>query len=93
MSKIISGENQTKNLNLQRLVDSCVILLLSIIVLSVYENDWSSVHISKENMYAIHFDMFSTYYSFVFILFYFFVPKFFELINGNRQMYRFTDKK
>lgn len=93
MSKITSGENQTKNLYLQRLVDGCIILLLSVAVLSIYEWDWISVHTSKENMLAIHFDMFGTYYLFVCVLFYFFVPNFFEFISGRRLMYRFTDKK
>ncbi len=93
MSKIIAGENQTKNLYLQRLVDGCIILLLSLTVLSIYESDWCSVHISKDNMYAIYFDMFSIYYGLAFILFYFCVPNFFEFISGRRLMYRFTDKK
>lgn len=93
MSKIISGENQTKNFYLQRLVDGCVIILLSLAVLNFYEWDWISVHTSKENMFAVHFDMFSIYYGLAFILFYFCVPNFFEFISGRRLMYRFTDKK
>ena len=94
MNKIGNTENHTKNYNLQRLVDCCVILLLSIIILSIYESDWSSVHASKDNMYAIYFDMFGTYYSFAFILMYFFVPNFFEFISGSGRnfLYRYTSE-
>ena len=94
MGEIKLTEKQTKNHNLQRLVDCCVILLLSIIILSIYESDWSSVHASKDNMYAIYFDMFGTYYSFAFILMYFFVPNFFEFISGSGRnfLYRYTSE-
>ena len=44
MSKIMSGENQTKNLYLQRLVDGCIIILISLIVLAIYEDAWRIEH-------------------------------------------------
>lgn len=93
MSKTKTTENQTKKLFLQRIVDGCVIVLLSGAVLSIYEWDWISVHTSKENMLAIHFDMFSTYYEFAFILFFFFIPNFLEFVSGRRILYRYTAEK
>ncbi len=93
MSKINTEENQTKNLLLQKIVDGGIIVLISVTVLIFYESYWTSAHSLKENMFALHFDMFSTYYSFAFILFLFLGPTFFEFIAGGKILYRYTDKK
>ncbi len=93
MNTTKNAENQTKKLLLQKVVDACVIVLLSITILSVYENYWTTVHTSKENIFAIHFDMFSTYYSFVFILFIVIVPNLIEFISDRKILHKNTDKK
>ena len=90
MSKIISGENQTKNLYLQKLVDGCIIILLSLAVLTFYEWDWISVHTSKENMLAIQFDMFSFHLMLAFLLFMYVIPNALEYFRGRNFFYRYT---
>ncbi len=92
MSKIMSGENQTKNLYLQRLVDGCIIVLISLIVLAIYEDAWRIEH-TKENMFAIHFDMFSFYYLLAFVVLFYVVPNFYEFISNKRILYRYSDEK
>ncbi|MBQ7116760.1 MAG: hypothetical protein IJN88_00965 [Clostridia bacterium] len=86
-------ENQTKSLFLKRIVDVCVIILISLSVLSFYEIDWSSVHTSKENLLALHFDMFGLYYSLAAMLFMFILPNALEFFSGRRIMYRYTSGK
>ncbi len=93
MSKIKNTENQTKKLFLQRIVDVCVIILISLSVLNFYEMDWISVHTSKENILAIHFNMFSLYYSLAAVLFMFVLQNAFEFFSGRRIMYRYTSEK
>lgn len=92
MSKIMTGENQTKNLYLQRLVDGCIVALISLIVLSIYEDAWRIEH-TKENMFAIHFDMFSFYYLLAFVVLFYVVPNFYEFISNKRILYRYSDEK
>ena len=92
MEKIILSENQTKNFYFQRLVDCCIILLLSIIVLSIYESDWCSVHTSKENMLAIQFDMFSLHLTLVFLLFMYGIPNAFGFFGRIKFLYRYTSE-
>ena len=93
MNKIKNTENQTKKLYLQRIVDVCFIALFSVIILYFYEMYWLSVHTTKENMFAIHFDMFSTVYNLVALLFIFVLPNAFEFFSSRGIMYRFTSEK
>ena len=69
MSEIKPTENQTKNIILNKIVDGCIIALISLFVLAIYEDAWRIEH-TKENMFAIHFDMFSFYYLLAFYLYY-----------------------
>ncbi len=92
MSKIIAGENQTKSLILKKIVDGCIIALICLFVLTIYEDAWTIEHI-KENMFAIHFDMFGIYYLLAFVLFFYVVPNFYEFISNKRILYRYSDEK
>lgn len=92
MSRIKTTENQTKNLILQKIVDGCIVVLISMFILVVYEDAWTIEHI-KENMFAIHFNMFSLYYLLAFILFMYVAPNFYEFISNRRILYRYTDEK
>ena len=85
-------ENMTKSRLLQLIVDICIIVLFSAIILTIYENYWSAVHISQKNLLAIHFDIFSNYLSFVFLLFMVIAPNFVEYICNRKTPYK-TDKK
>ena len=92
MSRIKTMENQTKNLILQKIVDGCIVVLISMFVLVVYEDVWTIEHI-KENMFAIHFNMFSLYYLLAFILFMYVAPNFYEFISNRRILYRYNNEK
>lgn len=93
MSKIITGENQTKNLYLKNIVDAGIIALISLTVLYFYEMFWLSVHTTKENIFAIHFDMFSKVYSLVALLFIIVLPNAFEFFSSRGIIYRYTSEK
>lgn len=87
-------ENQTKKLIFQRIVDGFIIVLISVFILSLYENDWATVHISNGNMFAIDFDMFGAYYVLVCTLFIApALPIFLKILSQKRIMYRYTDEK
>ena len=92
MSEIKPIENQTKNLILQKIVDGCIIILISLFVLTIYEDAWSIEH-TKENMFAIHFYMFNIYYILAFVMFFYVVPNFYEFIGNKRILYRYSDEK
>lgn len=92
MSRIKTTENQTKNLILQKIVDGCIVVLISMFVLVVYEDAWTIEHI-KENMFAIHFNMFSLYYLLAFTLFMYVAPNFYEFISNRRILYRYNNEK
>lgn len=92
MSVTKTTENQTKKLFLQRIVDGCIVVLISLFILAIYEDAWAIEH-TKENMFAIHFDMFSIYYLLAFILFLYVVPNFYEFISNRRILYRYFDEK
>lgn len=93
MNKIKNTENQTKNLYLKKIVDVGIIALISLTVLYFYEMYWLSVHTSKENMLAIHFDMFSMVYSLVALLFMFVLPNVFDFFSNRGIIYRYTSEK
>ena len=93
MNKINNTENHTKKLYLQNIVDVSIIALISLTVLNFYETDWLSVHSAKENMLAIHFDMFTTEYFVGAILFMFVIPNAFEFFAGRRIIYKYTSEK
>lgn len=54
---------------------------------------WLSVHTTKENMFAIHFDMFSTVCNLVALLFIFVLPNAFEFFISRGIIYRYTSEK
>lgn len=93
MNKIKNTENQTKNLYFKRIVDVGIIALISLTVLYFYEIYWLSVHTAKENMLAIHFDMFSMVYSLVALLFMFVLPNAFDFFSNRGIIYRYTSEK
>ncbi len=93
MNKMENTENQTKKLYLKSIVDVGFIALISFIVLYFYEMYWLTVHTTKENMLAIHFDMFSTVYSLVALLFMFVLPNVFEFFSSRVIMHRYTSEK
>ena len=93
MNKIKNTENQTKNLYLKIIVDIGVTALISLSFLYFYEMYWLSEHTAKENLLAIHFDMFSMVYSLVALLFMFFLPKAFENISSRGILRRYTSEK
>lgn len=92
MSEIKPTENQTKNIILKKIVDGCIIALISLFVLAIYEDAWRIEH-TKENMFAIHFDMFSFYYLLAFVMLFYVVPNFYEFISNKRILYRYSDEK
>ena len=92
MSKIMSGENQTKNIILKKIVDGCIVTLISLMVLSIYEDAWRIEH-TKESMFAIQFDMFSFYYLLAPVMLFYVVPNFYEFISNKKILYRYSDKK
>ena len=92
MNKMENTENQTKKLYLKSIVDVGFIALISFIVLYFYEMYWLTVHTTKENMLAIHFDMFSTVYSLVALLFMFVLPNVFEFFSSRVIMHRYTSE-
>ena len=71
MNKIKNTENQTKNLYLKTIVDVGITALISVTFLYFYEMYWLSEHTAKENLLAIHFDIFGMVYSLVALLFMF----------------------
>lgn len=93
VNKTKSTENQTKNLYLKSIVDMGIIALISLVVLYFYETYWFSVHTAKENLLAIHFDMFGMVYSLITLLFMFILPKTVEIFGGRRIIYRYTSEK
>ena len=93
MNKIKNIENQTKSLYLKYIVDIGFIALISLAVLYFYETYWFSVHTAKENMLAVHFDMFSTVYNLVALLFVFVLPKAFEFFASRGTMRRYSSEK
>lgn len=92
MSEIKPTKNQTKNIILKKIVDGCIIALISLFVLAIYEDAWRIEH-TKENMFAIHFDMFSFYYLLAFVMLFYVVPNFYEFISNKRILYRYSDEK
>ena len=92
MSKIMTGENQTKNIILKKIVDGCIVMLISLIVLSIYEDAWRIEH-TKESMFAIQFDMFSFYYLLAPVMLFYLVPNFYEFISNKKILYRYSDEK
>ena len=92
MNKIKNTENQTKNIILKKIVDGCIIVLISLIVLSIYEYAWRIEH-TKESMFAIQFDMFSFYYLLAPIMLFYVVPNFYEFISNKKILYRYSDEK
>lgn len=93
MIKIENTENQTKKLFLKSIVDVGFIALISLSLLYFYEIYWLSVHTTKENLLAIHFDMFSTVYSLVALLFMFVLPNAFDFFSNRGIIYRYTSEK
>lgn len=93
MSTVKTPENQTKKLFLQKLVDGCIVVLISSIILKVYEGYWTSVHSSKEALFAISFDMFSVYYVFVSVLLIFIAPNIYEIIISKKLTRKYTTPK
>ena len=92
MNKIKNTENQTKNIILKKIVDGCIIVLISLIVLSIYEYAWRIEH-TKESMFAIQFDMFSLYYLLAPVMLFYVVPNFYEFISNKKILYRYSDEK
>lgn len=92
MNKIKNTENQTKNIILKKIVDGCIIVLISLIVLSIYEYAWRIEH-TKESMFAIQFDMFSFYYLLAPVMLFYVVPNFYEFISNKKILYRYSDEK
>lgn len=90
MNKNRNIDIQIKNINFQRIVDIAIILLLSVILLGIYSDYWLFEHASKENLLAIHFDMFSFYYLLVFALFMCVVPNALEFFSGRSFLHRHT---
>ena len=84
--------NQTGNLFMQRIVDGCIVAIVSLFVLAVYENAWTIEH-TKEDMYAIFFDMFSFYYYIALMLLFFILPSFLDGFKDRKIFYRYTDEK
>lgn len=93
MNKINNTENQTKNLYLKTIVDIGITALISLSFLFFYEMYWLSEYTAKENLLAIHFDMFSMVYSLITLLFMFILPKTVEIFGGRRIIYRYTSEK
>lgn len=92
MNKIKNTENHTKNIILKKIVDGCIIVLISLIVLSIYEDAWRIEH-TKESMFAIQFDMFSFYYLLAPVMLFYVVPNFYEFISNKKILYRYSDEK
>lgn len=93
MNKINNTENQTKNLYLKTIVDMAITALISLAFFYFYEMYWLSEHTAKENLLAIHFDMFGMVYSLIALLFMFILPKVVEIFSGKRIIYRYTSEK
>ena len=93
MNKIKITENQTKNRYLKTIVDAGITALISVIFLYFYEMYWLSEHTAKENLLAIHFDIFGMVYSLVVLLFMFILPKTFEIFNSRGILRRYTSEK
>lgn len=92
MNRIKNTANQVKNLQFQKIVDIAVILLSSIIALVIYNDYWLFEHASKENMLAMHFDIFSSYYFFVSVLFMSVIPNALEFFSGRSFLRRYTSE-
>lgn len=92
MNKIKNTENHTKNIILKKIVDGCIIVLISLIVLSIYEDAWRIEH-TKESMFAIQFDMFNFYYLLAPVMLFYVVPNFYEFISNKKILYRYSDEK
>lgn len=93
VNKTKSTENQTKNLYLKSIVDMGIIALISLVVLYFYETYWFSVHTAKENMIAIHFDMFGIVYNLVALLLVVVLPHAFGFFSNKGIMRRYTSEK
>lgn len=93
MKDINTTENQTKNPFLQIIFDACIVAAFSFGILSLFENYITNIHSSKENMFAISFDMFSLYYTFIVLFLVLIVPNLFEIIKNRRIIYRYTEEK
>lgn len=93
MNETKTAENQTKKLVLQRIIDTAIIALVSVVILSIYEDAWLFEHSSKANMIAIHFNMFEFYSGLVVALLMFVLPYAFDFFSGRNIMYKYTSEK
>ena len=84
--------NQTGNLFMQRIVDGCIVAIVSLFILAVYEDAWTIEHI-KEDMFAIFFDMFSFYYYTALLFLFFILPSILDGFKDRKIFYRYTDEK
>ena len=92
MNKIGNTENHTKNLYFQRIVDVAIILLLSVIALTIYNDYWLYEHSTKENMLAIQFYMFNFYLTLVCLLFMYVIPNALDFFSRRNYLYRYTSE-
>ena len=77
---------------MQRIVDGCIVAIVSLFILAVYEDAWTIEHI-KEDMFAIFFDMFSFYYYTASMFLFFILPSILDCFEDRKIFYRYTDEK